>query len=101
MIIHRRVGFICASMIALLVWSMIVFQSCNSAAASPIVLYDTAKPQVKIKPVVTRYVLTGSDTLFSLMWRTLTSPDDVTPNEKKKVLTWINDRLRPDTTSIK
>src|SRR5690242_12079854 len=43
---------------------------------------DTTNPQVKVTPRITnKYVLSGNDTMFNLLWGQLNSPIDITPRQ--------------------
>ena len=68
----------------------------------PFTLVDTTKPQTKVKPIITnKYVLSGSDTLFNLLWMQIQSPIDVTPRQLNSLKEWMQKGLRQDTTNIK
>ena len=60
---------------------------------------DTAKPKLQQKITVNRYVLTGNDTLFQVLWLQCTSPSDVTPRNLQKLQTWLQTNIRQDTTT--
>ena len=62
---------------------------------------DTSKPQIKPKIIRTTYVLSGSDTLFNILWMQVVSPGDVTPNNRLKIQEWIQKSLKTDTTQSK
>lgn len=61
--------------------------------------YDTTKPQVKEKPPI-RYTLSGSDTLFQVLWLQINSPTDVTPRNLEVLKNWVQRSLRQDTTKL-
>ena len=74
----------------------------SARAYSPIALVDTTKPsQIRVKPVVTHYTLSGSDTLFNLLWIQINSPLDVTPRQLNTLKDWVQRGLKQDTTNIK
>lgn len=98
--------------ITLCVWSYV---KCNSKIQDqdiPDVAYkarafngffvgDTTKkpppPQMKVKPVISRYTLSGSDTLFNILYLQIVSPLDVTPRNLNTLKEWVQKNLKPDT----
>lgn len=60
----------------------------------PLASDTTKKPQPKL---INHYTLSGNDTLFNLLWMQITSPGDVTPNQKTKLQNWISKDLKQDT----
>lgn len=58
---------------------------------------DTTKPQVKEKPPIHTYTLSGSDTLFQVLWLQINSPTDVTPRNLDVLKNWVQRSLRQDT----
>ena len=61
----------------------------------------TKKPPLQQKIVNHSYSLSGSDTLFNLLWLQLNSPIDITPRQLDNLKTWMQKNLKADTTHSK
>jgi hypothetical protein len=55
---------------------------------------DTTKP----KSVNHHWTLTGSDTLFQLLWIQINSPIDVTPRQTEQIKQWLQSSIKQDST---
>lgn len=63
---------------------------------------DTTKlpnSQMKTKTVITHYTLSGSDTLFNLLWMQINSPIDITPRQLNALKDWMQRSLKADSTN--
>lgn len=105
---HKTFIISSVSIIGYLVMSAMLsiwMKSCSdentSHAYFPIVISDTTKPQIKPKPIANKYVLTGNDTMFQLLFNQIYSPEDVTPRNTAKLKEWLSKNVRQDTTNVK
>ena len=118
----NRLAVVACYVLAFVCFSLFLFKSCARQKDEPIytdngfdfrtaarmlgatfhVEQDTTKkPPLQQKIVNHSYSLSGSDTLFNLLWLQLNSPIDITPRQLDNLKTWMQKNLKADTTHSK
>src|SRR5690349_14828234 len=93
MSVHKKVGVVSGLMIAFLVF----FSFGGNLEARPISLTESDTTKPKPKPTINRYTLSGSDTMFQVLFNQIYSPLDVTPRNLEKLKDWLNKSVKQDT----
>jgi hypothetical protein len=92
--------------LAFLIGTMLLLRACSNqprfdfrtGARMPVLINVVDTTHL---PVINKYRLEGSDTLFNMLIFTLQNPRDITPNQLDGLLKWISSSTKPVDTAHK